>query len=188
MPLALRLGGRLDREALRLALGDVVARHESLRTVFAEDAQGPYQRVLDVGVAVPWSVSSCGQEELSERLEEAARYAFDLTVDVPIRATLFELGPDEHALLLLVHHIATDAWSLRPFVGDLVAAYGARAEGAAPGWPVLPVQYADFAVWQRELLGSEDDPDSLVSAQIAYWRERLADLPAEIALPVDRPR
>ncbi|MCX4713014.1 amino acid adenylation domain-containing protein [Streptomyces griseus] len=188
VPLALRLSGVLDREALRLALGDVVARHESLRTVFAEDAQGPYQRVLDVGVAVPWSVSSCGQEELSERLEEAARYAFDLTVDVPIRATLFELGPDEHALLLLVHHIATDAWSLRPFVGDLVAAYGARAEGAAPGWPVLPVQYADFAVWQRELLGSEDDPDSLVSAQIAYWREQLADLPAEIALPVDRPR
>ncbi|WPO69658.1 non-ribosomal peptide synthetase [Streptomyces sp. KN37] len=188
VPLALRLSGRLDRGALRLALGDVVARHESLRTIFAEDTEGPYQVVLDAGVAVPWSVSSCGREELSERLEEAARYAFDLTVDVPVRATLFELGPDEHALLLLVHHIATDAWSLRPFVSDLVAAYGARASGQSPRWPVLPVQYADFAVWQREMLGSEDDPESLVSAQVAYWCEQLADLPAEIALPADRPR
>ncbi|WP_327341296.1 non-ribosomal peptide synthetase [Streptomyces europaeiscabiei] len=188
VPLALRLNGVLDRDALRLALGDVVARHESLRTVFAEDAEGPYQRVLDAGVEVPWSVSSCAREELSERLEAAARYAFDLTVDVPARATLFELGPDEHALLLLVHHIATDAWSLRPFVNDLVAAYGARVAGGDPRWPVLPVQYADFAVWQRELLGSEDDPGSLVSGQVAYWRERLAGLPAEIGLPVDRPR
>ncbi|MFF8646099.1 amino acid adenylation domain-containing protein, partial [Streptomyces sp. NPDC015345] len=188
VPLALRLSGRLDREALRLALGDVVARHESLRTVFAEDAEGPYQRVLDAGVAVPWSVSPCGREELSERLEEAARYGFDLTVDVPVRATLFELGPDEHALLLLVHHIAGDGQSVGPLRRDLVAAYEARVASREPRWPVLPVQYADFAVWQRELLGSEDDPGSLVSAQIAYWRERLADLPAEIELPADRPR
>ncbi|MFD0653631.1 amino acid adenylation domain-containing protein [Streptomyces malaysiensis subsp. malaysiensis] len=188
VPLALRLSGELDREALRLALGDVVARHESLRTVFAEDAQGAYQVVLDAGVEVPWSVSRTTTEQLSERLEEAARYAFDLTTDIPVRATLFQLGPDEHALLLLMHHIATDAWSLRPFVNDLVTAYGARVNGTDPRWPVLPVQYADFAVWQRELLGSEEDPDSVVSAQIAYWRERLAELPAEIALPVDRPR
>ncbi|NUH44457.1 hypothetical protein HUF15_48740, partial [Streptomyces samsunensis] len=158
VPLALRLSGELDREALRLALGDVVARHESLRTVFAEDAQGAYQVVLDAGVEVPWSVSRTTTEQLSERLEEAARYAFDLTTDIPVRATLFQLGPDEHALLLLMHHIATDAWSLRPFVNDLVTAYGARVNGTDPRWPVLPVQYADFAVWQRELLGSEEDP------------------------------
>ncbi len=188
VPLALRLSGRLDREALRLALGDVVARHESLRTIFAEDTEGPYQVVLDAGVAVPWSVSSCGREELSERLEEAARYAFDLTVDVPVRATLFELGPDEHALLLLVHHIAGDGQSVGPLRRDLVAAYEARVASREPRWSDLPVQYADFAVWQREMLGWEDDPDSLVSAQIAYWRERLADLPAEIELPADRPR
>ncbi|WP_327341298.1 non-ribosomal peptide synthetase [Streptomyces europaeiscabiei] len=188
VPLALRLNGVLDRDALRLALGDVVARHESLRTVFAEDAEGPYQRVLDAGVEVPWSVSSCAREELSERLEAAAGYAFDLTVDVPVRATLFELGPDEHALLLLVHHIAGDGQSVGPLRRDLVAAYEAQVAHSEPQWPVLPVQYADFAVWQRELLGSEDDPDSLVSAQVAYWRERLADLPTEIELPADRPR
>ncbi|WP_327341299.1 non-ribosomal peptide synthetase [Streptomyces europaeiscabiei] len=188
VPAAVRLSGTLDRDALRLALGDVVARHESLRTVFAEDAEGPYQRVLDAGVEVPWTVARVTEEELPERLASAARHAFDLSTEIPISAALFELGPDEHALLLLVHHIATDGWSVGRLIRDLSAAYGARAGGVAPAWPVLPVQYADFAVWQRELLGSEEDPGSLLSGQVAYWRERLAGLPAEIALPVDRPR
>ncbi|UNS95047.1 amino acid adenylation domain-containing protein [Streptomyces tubbatahanensis] len=189
VPMALRLSGSLDREALRAALGDVVARHESLRTVFAEDTEGGYQVVLDADAEVSWALEQVkGDEELSGRLEQAARYAFDLATDVPVRATLFELGPDEHVLLLLVHHIATDAWSLRPFVSDLVSAYRARCAGEVPQWSALPVQYADYALWQRELLGAEDDPESLVARQVAYWREQLADLPAEIVLPVDRPR
>ncbi|WP_448334068.1 amino acid adenylation domain-containing protein, partial [Streptomyces sp. DSM 41534] len=188
IPLALRLRGELDREALRLALGDVVARHESLRTVIAEDAEGAYQVVLDAGVEVAWSVLQVTETQLSERLEEAARYAFDLTTEIPVRAALFELGPDDHALLLLMHHIATDGQSVGPLRRDLVTAYGARVNGTDPRWPVLPVQYADFAVWQRELLGSEEDPDSVVSAQIAYWREQLAELPSETELPADRPR
>ncbi|MET9551181.1 amino acid adenylation domain-containing protein [Streptomyces sp. NPDC006627] len=189
VPLALRLSGRLDEEALRLALGDVVARHESLRTVFAEDAQGPYQVVRDVGDSEPEVVSvRVSAEELATELAAAARHPFDLTRFPPLRAMLFELDADEHVLLLLVHHIASDGWSVRPLVRDVSAAYGARVSGQSPRWPVLPVQYADFAVWQREMLGSEDDPESLVSAQVAYWCEQLADLPAEIALPVDRPR
>ncbi|WP_256995259.1 MULTISPECIES: non-ribosomal peptide synthetase [unclassified Streptomyces] len=189
VPLALRLGGRLDREALRLALGDVVARHESLRTVFAEDTQGPYQVVREAADSEPEVVSiRVSAEELATELAAAVRHPFDLTRSLPLRAMLFELDADEHVLLLLVHHIASDGWSVRPLVRDVSAAYAARVSGQSPQWPVLPVQYADFAVWQRELLGSEDDPDSLVSAQIAYWREQLADLPAEIALPVDRPR
>ncbi|MFH8565850.1 amino acid adenylation domain-containing protein, partial [Streptomyces sp. NPDC017988] len=188
VPSAVRLSGELDREALRLALGDVVARHESLRTVFAEDARGAYQVVLDAGVEVPWTVAQVTEGELPERLATAARHAFDLSTEIPVSAALFELGPRDHVLLLLVHHIATDGWSLRPLVRDLTSAYEARVARREPRWPALPVQYADFAVWQRELLGSEDDPGSLVSAQIAYWRERLADLPAEIELPVDRSR
>ncbi|WP_347231897.1 condensation domain-containing protein, partial [Streptomyces malaysiensis] len=136
VPLAVRLSGELDREALRLALDDVVARHESLRTVFAEDAQGAYQVVLDEGVQVPWAVAQVPEEQLPKRLESAVQYAFDLSAEIPIRAALFELGLDEHALLLVVHHIATDGWSLRPLVRDLTAAYGARVNGTAPRWSV----------------------------------------------------
>ncbi|MCQ6253293.1 condensation domain-containing protein, partial [Streptomyces malaysiensis] len=179
--MAVRLSGELDREALRLALGDVVARHESLRTVFAEDAQGAYQVVREVADAVPEvSTIRCSEEELATELTAAARHTFDLKRDLPLRAALFELGTEEHVLLLLMHHIASDGWSVRPLVRDLSAAYGAWVNGTDPRWPVLPVQYADFAVWQRELLGSGEDPGSVVSAQIAYWRERLAELPAEI--------
>ncbi|NUH44449.1 hypothetical protein HUF15_48700, partial [Streptomyces samsunensis] len=146
VPLAVRLSGELDREALRLALGDVVARHESLRTVFAEDAQGAYQVVLDAAGAVPeFSILRCSEEELTVELAAAARHAFDLGRELPLRASLFELGAEEqHVLLLVVHHIATDGWSLRPLVRDLTAAYGARVNGTAPRWSVLPVQYADF--------------------------------------------
>ncbi|WP_258043345.1 condensation domain-containing protein, partial [Streptomyces sp. B226SN101] len=189
VPLALRLSGVLDREALRLALGDVVARHESLRTVFAEDTQGAYQVIRAEADCEPeFAVVRCSESELAAKLAAAARHAFDLERELPLRAVLFELGAEEHVLLVLVHHIASDGWSVRPLVRDLSAAYGARVNEVLPEWPTLPVQYADFAVWQQDLLGSEDDPDSVVSAQVAYWRGRLAGLPAEIELPVDRSR
>ncbi|MFF2012516.1 amino acid adenylation domain-containing protein [Streptomyces sp. NPDC058195] len=187
IPLALRLTGKLDREALRAALGDVVERHESLRTVFAEDAEGAYQVVLQ-NADVPWQMESVTEDELSSRLAEAARHGFDLTTEIPVRAALFETAPDQHVIHIAFHHIAVDAWSMRPFIGDLAAAYQSRAAGEGPRWAALPVQYADYALWQRELLGSEDDPDSLVSRQIDYWKDQLSDLPAGIALPADRSR
>ena len=185
------MSGELDEQALRAALGDVVGRHESLRTVFGEDAEGAFQQVLDAdadAAQVPWLVETVTEEELPGRLAAAARYGFDLATEIPVRAALFRSGPGEHTLLLLVHHIATDGSSTRPLMRDLADAYRTRASGEVPRWSELPVQYADYAIWQRELLGSEEDPQSLISRQAEYWTEQLADLPAEIVLPADRSR
>ncbi|MGX1683191.1 condensation domain-containing protein, partial [Streptomyces althioticus] len=193
IPVALRLTGALDREALRLALADVVARHESLRTVFAEDAEGAYQIVRDPADARPeLTVIKTGPKAVEERLREAARRGFNLSADsgeLPFRVTLFQVGDDEHILLLLLHHIVSDAWSRTPLARDLTAAYAARMDGAtAPEWAPLPVQYADYSLWQRDVLGSEDDPDSEISRQLTYWTDTLAGLPDQLELPYDRPR
>ncbi len=189
IPLAVRLTGPLDRQALWAALQDVAARHESLRTVFPDADGEPRQVVLDAAsfeVALP--VVEAAGDEFERALAQAARAGFDLTAEPPLRATLFTSGPTEHVLLLVVHHIAADGWSMAPLARDLTAAYTARAAGEAPRFTPLPVQYADFTLWQRSVLGSEDDPDSAISRQLAYWREALADLPGEVQLPTDRPR
>ncbi|MFH9810492.1 non-ribosomal peptide synthase/polyketide synthase [Streptomyces olivaceus] len=189
IPLTLRLSGDLDRRALEAALADVVARHESLRTVYPAVDGVPYQRVLDPAEAGPrLRTTDLDERELPERLARAARYGFDLAGEPPLRAELLRLAPDEHVLLLVVHHIAGDGWSTGPLARDLTAAYAARAEGAEPQWSPLPVQYADYALWQRELLGGGSDPDSLLSGQLAYWRRQLAHLPEQVELPFDRPR
>ncbi|MGA4844597.1 amino acid adenylation domain-containing protein [Streptomyces sp. G45] len=191
-PGALRLTGDLDREALRAALGDVLARHESLRTVFGQDADGFHQVVLAPEAArleLPvCEVGDIDEAALGARLAEASRYAFDLSREVPLKAWLFALGEREHVLLLVLHHIAGDGWSMRPLVRDLSEAYTARLRGEAPAWEPLPVQYADYTLWQRDLLGSEDDADSEISRQLAHWTKALEGLPEELELPVDRPR
>ncbi|MEV6929729.1 amino acid adenylation domain-containing protein [Dactylosporangium sp. NPDC051485] len=180
---ALRLTGALDAGALRLALLDVLERHEGLRTVFPTVDGRPVQRVLSA-VHPEWTVAECTGGELSGRLAAAARHAFDLASELLVRPHLFTVGPDRHVLLLLLHHIVTDEWSEGRLVADLGAAYGARARGAAPDWAPLPVQYADYALWQRDLLAA----DTGAARQLSFWREALDGVPAELALPVDRPR
>ena len=198
LPFAWRLTGRLDAVALAAALGDVVARHESLRTVFAVEGGQPYQDVIPAGqardqVAAGFTVTAAGPGELAGLVEAAAGYVFDLAAELPVRAWLFTLADEEHVLVLLCHHIASDGWSMRVLMADLAAAYQARRDGRAPDWPDLPVQYADYALWQRDLLGGAvGDGDggngAALAGQIEYRRQALAELPEELALPFDRPR
>ncbi|MHA5023699.1 condensation domain-containing protein, partial [Streptomyces sp. SD35] len=185
----LRLTGALDTDALRTAISDVVARHESLRTVFTEDEQGSYQIVVPAEAAeTPFTVVDVTEEEVGDRLAEAVGHCFDLTLELPARTWLFRLSEQEHVLLLLIHHIASDAWSRTPLAQDLTAAYAARVRSEAPTWAPLSVQYADYALWQQGILGDDSDPESIAGKQLTYWKEQLAGLPEQLDLPTDRPR
>ncbi|WP_411107792.1 condensation domain-containing protein, partial [Streptomyces sp. cmx-4-9] len=188
VPFAVRLTGAVDRAALQAALTDLVERHEILRTVYPEQDGTPRQLVQDAREVALAGRRTTEAELAGDLAAEAAR-GFDLQNDLPFRAALFEpAGSDETVLSLVFHHIAADGWSLAPLLRDLSVAYGARVRGGVPGWSPLPVQYADFALWQREVLGSEEDPASAVARQLAFWEEALAGLPQELSLPVDRPR
>ncbi|MER0242572.1 amino acid adenylation domain-containing protein, partial [Streptomyces sp. HSW2009] len=127
------------------------------------------------------------EADLDAALRADATAAIDITRDIPLRARLLRVGAD-HVLSVTLHHIAGDEWSMRPLIGDLRAAYAARRAGTAPNWQPLPVAYADYARWQREVLGAESDPESLLARQAGYWRTALAGAPEELALPYDRPR
>ncbi|MFE9749544.1 amino acid adenylation domain-containing protein [Saccharothrix saharensis] len=191
VPLPLRLTGPLDREALLAALGDVVTRHEPLRTRYPEVDGEPVQQVLDVADALrvlPDHVETAAVADPAERMTAATGHRFDLANGLPWRLWLFETAPDEHVLLLVVHHIAADGWSLAPLLRDLGTAYRARHAATTPEFTPLPLQYADYALWQREALGDEDDPDGSLSRQVRFWRDRLAGLPEVLELPTDRPR
>ncbi|MGP2442970.1 condensation domain-containing protein, partial [Streptomyces sp. JW3] len=189
LPLALRLIGRLDRGALEEALGDLADRHESLRTVFPDTDGEPWQRILTGDSArPPLAVIETDESRLADDLAQQSQHAFDLSTELPWQSALLTLAPTEAVLLLVVHHIVADGWSMGVLAGDLRVAYAARCAGRAPEWEPLPVQYADYALWQRETLGDPDDPESLMSAQLDYWLGALADSPPELRLPVDRPR
>uniref|UniRef100_UPI0012E901C1 non-ribosomal peptide synthetase n=1 Tax=Rhodococcus phenolicus TaxID=263849 RepID=UPI0012E901C1 len=189
IPLAIRLSGALDVAALQGAVGDVIARHEILRTVYPERDGSGHQVVLPVADALPdLTPERVGADELPDRVRALASAGFDVTDAVPVRTGLFAVGETEHVLVLVMHHISGDGFSLGPLTRDVMVAYTERAAGRLPVWAPLPVQYADFALWQREVLGTEDDPDSPVSGQLGYWRETLAGLSGDLELPTDRPR
>src|ERR1700755_3626359 len=191
MAVALRLGGRLDAEALGAALADVVGRHESLRTLFVAVEGVPQQLVVPVERAdFGWHVvdaSGWPASRLQEAIGAAARRPFDLAAEIPLRARLFRVAEDEHVLVAVVHHIAADGWSITPLVRDLGVAYASRCAGQAPGWADLAVQYVDYTLWQRAQFGDLADSESPIAAQLAYWEQALAGMPEHLVLPTDRP-
>ncbi|WP_063920716.1 amino acid adenylation domain-containing protein [Nocardia mikamii] len=189
IPIVIRLTGRLDTDALHAAIGDVITRHEVLRTIYPAVDGEPTQKILPPADAVPpLAVTRIPETELPHTLSSLLATVFDVTTTVPLRIRLYDIGDDTWILALVVHHIAGDGSSLAPLARDLTIAYTARLDGDTPAWPPLPVQYADYALWQRTVLGADDDPDSLLHAQIDYWTTQLADAPTLLALPTDRPR
>ncbi|NGN70381.1 non-ribosomal peptide synthetase, partial [Streptomyces sp. A7024] len=189
LPLALRITGELDVAALEAALGDVADRHESLRTVFPETEGIPRQHVLQGSAGRPsLETVESTEDQVAEHIRGYVARRFDVGTELPWRVQLLLTGPSEAVLLLVTHHIAVDGWSMGILARDLEVAYAARQQGSAPGWEPLPVQYADYALWQRQVLGELDNPASLISEQLGYWREALAGAPEELALPTDRPR
>jgi amino acid adenylation domain-containing protein len=183
MPLALRLRGELDLAALEGALSDVFRRHEALRTVFREHDGTPVQVILPPpAVALP-VIAVASEEEAMHRLQAEVRRPFDLTKDLPLRPLLLRLGRNDHMLALTQHHIASDGSSMDILVRELAAEYEAALRGAPSPLPPLPVQYADFAAWQRDWLQGP-----ALQRLHAYWKERLGGELPVLQLPTDRPR
>lgn len=185
---ALRLEGILEEAALCWSLDEVLRRHESLRTVFPETGGSAVQRILS---PEPFRILSVDlralpgalREEEARRLGAAqAQRRFDLVTGPLVHGLLMRLDERDHAVIFFFHHIVFDGWSMSVFSRELSALYGARLAGRPSPLPPLPVQYADFAVWQRRWLQGE-----VLERQVAYWRERLAGVPV-LDLPTDRPR
>ncbi|GAA4897643.1 hypothetical protein GCM10023223_09920 [Stackebrandtia albiflava] len=186
-PIRLDLTGHVDHGALRAAVHDLVMRHSALRTVFVGGADDLRQRVSD-DIDTVWDRRTVAATDLDAEVDRAVRRPFRLAEEAPFRAHLFTVAPERHVLLLLLHHIAADGWSLTPLADDLACAYEARRGGEPPRWDPLPVDQLDYADWHRERLGDRDDPASLDARQADYWRNRLSGVPDELALPYDRPR
>jgi amino acid adenylation domain-containing protein len=182
VPVALRLAGPLDTRALHAAINDLIGRHEPLRTLYPDHLGEPRQHILAPGQArIRLPVTATTEEHLPGHLHAAAAEPFTLATDQPIRARLFRLTPASHVLLLVMHHIATDGWSMRPLTRDLATAYHARTRHQPPGWPPLPLHYADYALWQTTHLPDQD-------GDLEFWTRELAGLPEETPLPLDHPR
>ncbi|MGS2808919.1 amino acid adenylation domain-containing protein [Nocardia sp. MW-W600-9] len=188
VPIAVEVDGEIDPVVLRAAVADVLARHESLRTVYPVDAAGdPYQDVRSEA-QVPVRVSTIEPDGIRAAVAGEIAQGFDLTTEVPVRVGLFRIAAHRSVLAVTMHHIASDGWSLAPLIRDVAIAYAARRAGTAPAWAPLPLHYPDYALWQHELLGDADDSGSVAHQQLAYWRDRLAGLPEVSALPSDHPR
>jgi amino acid adenylation domain-containing protein len=187
IPAAVRLKGRLETEAIARALAEIVRRHEVLRTSFVSEGGEPVQ-VIAPSVDVPLIVEAVPDQEdqerwVSEVAQEEARRGFDLGQGPLLRVRLLRLAAEEHVALLTMHHIVSDGWSMGVFVRELAALYEAYVGGKESPLPELPIQYADYAVWQREWLSGE-----VLERQLAYWRRQLEGAPAAIELPADYTR
>ncbi len=189
VPGALRLRGPLDPAALEWAFGEIVRRHEALRTVFPSRGGRAVQTVLppEPFVLPVEDLRGLPEDSREETVQavvaDEVRHAFDLARGPLLRARLLRVADDEHVLVMVMHHVVSDAWSMGIFFGEMGEAYRARLDGRDPALPPLPVQYADFAVWQREWLRGET-----LERQLGWWRDRLRGAPAVLELPTDRPR
>ncbi|KAB8198093.1 amino acid adenylation domain-containing protein, partial [Lysobacter maris] len=189
MPGALRVVGRFDQDATEHALRRIIERHEPLRTVYVDTADGPMQRIrgqfdwklrrLDLS-HLPVSERERG---LADFLTVYAAEPFDLASDVMLRAAFVSMADDEGVLAFNMHHIASDGWSMGVLVQEFIQLFDAFVHGRGDPLPPLPVAYADYAAWQRNWLAGE-----VMERQLSYWEDRLADLPATHSLPLDRPR
>ncbi|HKV11774.1 MAG TPA: non-ribosomal peptide synthase/polyketide synthase, partial [Thermoanaerobaculia bacterium] len=188
IPLASRLTGPLDVGALRQGIAELVDRHESLRTTFGDEQGRPFQVIAATAPALVPLVDLSGlpeplrDREMRRQVAQESCRPFDLVRGPLFRLPLFRLGPEEHALVATMHHIISDGWSMTVLLREIAELYGALSAGRAPELPELPVQYADYAVWQRGYLQGAE-----LEARLAYWRERLAGVPG-LQLPLDRPR
>ncbi|MFI1462653.1 condensation domain-containing protein [Nocardia carnea] len=187
--LAVGLTGALDTSALRYAISDLLERHEPLRTRYPVGPDGvPYQDILPVAQVLRGGLEIADTDDPSGRIAELRATAFDITTAAPIRGLLLGTGADQHILALVAHRIAADSASPAPLLRDLMTAYLARVSGESPRWSPLPVQYADYAIWQRALLGDEEDENSLAAQQLGYWQKQLRGSARSSALPPDRLR
>jgi amino acid adenylation domain-containing protein len=190
IPFAIRLRGALDTAALRAALNDVTDRHPALRTVFPCLRGEPVQRVLPPGRRpLGFRIVECAEDDLDVEIGKATREHIDVTVEPPLRAWLFEIEPDErYVLLVALHPIAADEASIGPFLRDLGIAYRARSACRPPEFAPLPVDYLEYRRQRQEALGTAENPDSQLAAQLRFWRTELDGVRDELALPFDRPR
>jgi amino acid adenylation domain-containing protein len=189
VPLRMRLTGRLDVEVLTQTLNEVIRRHEALRTTFSVIDGQPVQviaathalrlPVLDLSALV----ESERMEAVTQIVTEEARHLFDLSNELSLRVRLLRLGAEEHLVLLTMHHIISDGWSTAVLIRELEALYRAFAVGQPSPLPELSIQYADYAVWQRESL-----QEKTIKQQLSYWKQHLAGAPSVLELPTDRPR
>ncbi|HSE15901.1 MAG TPA: condensation domain-containing protein, partial [Pyrinomonadaceae bacterium] len=183
---AFRLTGSLNVEALERALSEIVRRHEVLRSIYPEVDGSPLQIITPAStpLTLPFlDLRGATEQEVMLRAREEARLPFDLSQGPLLRATLLRTADDEHLLLLTMHHIVTDGWSMGVLLNELSNLYEAYGRGEEPSLPQLAIQYADYAAWQRQYLQGD-----VLEQQLRYWREQLRGAPTMLNLPTDRPR
>ncbi|WP_425273540.1 amino acid adenylation domain-containing protein [Pseudomonas morbosilactucae] len=190
IPTALRLKGVLDSEALEAAFNQLIARHQSLRTTFVEEGEQPQQRIAQQQAlrlqhsALPANLQGAEQEAwIKAFVESETQQPFDLASGPLLRVCLLQVAQDEHVLVLTVHHIVADGWSMPVMVEELIQLYAAQREGRDAELAVLPIQYADYAIWQRSWMEAGER-----ERQLAYWTAQLGDEQPVLELPSDRPR